>query len=133
MVSFSLPSDRGALVSIPTGARSTVLDFWAPTCVPCKKSLPELNAKSAELEAAGAKLVLVAVLADGESTDDARKTLASWGVNASFLVDRGGVGQREAGIQGLPATLVLDGKGTLTWVAPVEADASAIVKAAKAN
>lgn len=66
-VGFSLPSDEGALVTMPLpGARATVLDFFGPTCEPCKRSVPAIHARRAELAQKGAKLVLVGVLADGE-------------------------------------------------------------------
>ncbi len=129
-VSFSLPSDEGALVTVPLpGARSTVLDFFGPTCEPCKTKVPALHAKRTELEQKGAKLVLVAVLADGESTDDAKRALGSWGVAAPFLVDKDGTGKREAGVTALPATLVLDASGAVKWVAPPIASAEEVVAA----
>jgi thiol-disulfide isomerase/thioredoxin len=131
-VAFSLPSDDGALVSVPvSGARATVLDFFGPTCEPCKTTVPALEAKRAELAAKGAKLVLVGVLADGESTTDAKRALASWGVTAPFLVDRDGTGKREAGVVGLPATIVLDASGAVKWVATPSATADDVVAAAR--
>lgn len=130
-VRIDLPSDGGALVSLPFAGRTTVLDAWAPTCLPCKEKLPALFKRSAELEAAGAKLVLVAVLSDGESTDAARATLASWGVKSPFLIDRGDVLRREVGVTELPTTLVLSPSGDVRWTAPVNATADDVVRAAR--
>jgi hypothetical protein len=129
-VSFSLPSDDGNLVTVPLPNVTTVIDAWAPTCKPCRDKLPALYARRAEIEARGAKLVLVAVLSQSESTDDARAALASWGVNAPFLIDRGDVLRREAGIASLPATLVLDEREHVRWVAPSNASADDVVSAA---
>ena len=106
-----------------------MLDFFGPTCAPCKKKVPELLGKQDELRAKGATLLLVAVLADGESTADARKALASWGVNAPFLIDRDGTGRREVGVVSLPATIILDAAGSVRWVAPPTASASDVVAA----
>ena len=132
-VDFSLPSDTGSLVSIPLpSADITVLDAWAPSCVPCRKKLPALHARKAELEARGGKLVLVAVLSDGESTDDARATLSQWGVVEPFLVDHGDTLRREAGVSALPTTLLIDARAVLRWVAPVDATAADVVKAVSA-
>jgi thiol-disulfide isomerase/thioredoxin len=129
-VGFSLPSDEGALVTVPlAGARATVLDFFGPTCGPCKEKVPALDAKRAELAKKGAKLVLVGVLGDGESTDDAKRALASWGVTAPFLVDKDGTGKREAGVTALPATLVLDASGAVKWIAPPKATADDVLAA----
>jgi thiol-disulfide isomerase/thioredoxin len=129
-VSFSLPSDEGALVTVPlAGARATVLDFFGPTCEPCKKRVPELCAQRGALTAHGAKLVLVAVLAEGESGDDAKRALLSWGVTAPFLVDNQGTGKSEAGVTALPTTIVLDARGEERWVAPAASSAADVVTA----
>lgn len=129
-VTFTLPSDEGALVTVPlAGARTTVVDFFGPTCEPCKAKVPALVARRDALEKKGAKLVLVAVLADGESTEDAKRALTAWGVSAPFLVDRDGTGRREAGILTLPATTVLDASGALRWSAPERATADDVVAA----
>ena len=129
-VSLALPTDSGMLAQIPSaGARATVLDFWAPTCVPCRKKLPELMARKGDIEARGGKLVLVGVLEAEESTESARDTLRSWGINAPFLIDRGGASRSQADVTTLPATLILDARGTLRWVAPKEASAQDIVNA----
>ena len=130
-VSFSLPTNDGALVSVPLpGAQATVLDFFGPSCEPCRKALPALFAQRGALASQGAQLVLIAVLADGESTDDAKRALAAWGVSSRFLVDSEGTGRREAGVMNLPATLVLDERGVTKWAAPAGASAADVVAAA---
>lgn len=133
-VEMSLPTDKGQLGTVPApGAAVTVVDFFGPTCAPCAEKLPALYAKQAELEAVGAKLVLVGVLADSETTDDARRALASWGVGgAPFLVDSGDASKREAGVRDLPTALVLDARGAVRWSAPADASADDVVEAAKA-
>ena len=103
-VTLALPSDGGALVSIPSqDGKTTVLDFWGPTCEPCRKKLPDLVAKNAELQARGARLILVAVLAENESTEQAKATLSSWGVDWPFLVDRAAEGIAIAAVVLAPA------------------------------
>jgi thiol-disulfide isomerase/thioredoxin len=128
-VLFALPTDSGGLVELPLAeGQSAVFDFWAPSCAPCKKSLPALYARRDEIASRGGRLILVAVLAIEESTDQARQTLAAWGVeNASFLVDRDDVARRELGVQSLPATIILDARGKVLWVAPEGASSDDIV------
>ncbi len=129
-VTIALPTDGGALVSIPSqDGKSTVLDFWGPTCEPCRKKLPELVAKNAELQARGARLILVAVLADGESTEQAKSTLQQWGVDWPFLVDRSNASRSQLGVEGLPATLVVDAQGKLVWSATPDATAQDVLAA----
>ena len=127
---FALPISDGALFTVPTESSTPlVLDFFAPTCVPCRTGVPALMARKADIEARGAKLVLVAVLADGESTESAQQALSSWGVQSPFLADRGNVSRRELGVEKLPATVVLDSKAVVRWVAPADAEAAEVVSA----
>jgi hypothetical protein len=91
--------------------------------------VPALVAKQGELRAKGAELVLVGVLSAGESTEEARGVLASWGVRAPFLIDRGESAKKEAGVTSLPATLVLGPGGKLLWVAPTGATAEDVAGA----
>lgn len=129
-VAFALPSEEGALVQVPTaGARATVLEFFAPTCVPCRQRVPALAAKQDALAASGASLVLVAVLSDNESTEQARSALSAWGVQVDFLVDSANISQSQAGVRGLPQTMVLDAVGEVIWVAPLTATADDVVAA----
>jgi thiol-disulfide isomerase/thioredoxin len=132
-VSFSLPSDDGNLVTVPLPNVKTVVDAWAPTCKPCRDKLPALYARRSEIETHGGKLVLVAVLSESESTEDARAALTSWGVSAPFLIDRGDVLRREAGVTSLPATLVIDEQQHILWTAPPTATADDVVAAAQAS
>jgi hypothetical protein len=129
---FALPSDEGALVSLPlANGRAAVIDAWSPSCVPCKESVPKLVARTAELEQHGVELVLVAVLSDSESTEDAKKVLSSWGVTRSFLIDRGDALRREVGIESLPGTVLLTSSGEVRWTAPPNAAAADVVAAAR--
>lgn len=128
---FDLPSNEGALISIPQpSAKVTVVDAFAPTCVPCKDKLPALVARRDDLASVGAKLVLVAVLSDGESDEDAIAALESWGVSSAFLIDRGDVLRRSLAIDELPGAAVVDTGGKVRWVAPRDASAEDIVAAA---
>jgi protein-disulfide isomerase len=130
-VSFSLPSDTGQLVPVPKpSSRVTVIDAFGPTCAPCREKVPALLARKAEMEKNGAKLVLVAVLGDGETTEQAAAALKAWGAESPFLVDRGGVLLRELGLRGLPGAFVLGRSGDVLWEAPPNATADQIASVA---
>jgi thiol-disulfide isomerase/thioredoxin len=128
-VSLSLPADDGSLVSVPGGSSTYVLDFWAPSCEPCRTATPALVARKAELQARGARLILVGVLEDEESTEQGRAVLESWGVRERFLVDRDNASKSQLGVSSLPATLIVDRTGKLVWVAPAGATADEVVAA----
>jgi Redoxin len=132
-VTLSLPTNAGAIVQVPgPGDRSTVLDFFGPTCRPCKDRVPALVARRERLARSGARLVLVAVLSDGETTEDAERALAVWGVKLPFLVDHGGAAERDAGVDNIPETLVFDSRGDLRWVGTGDANADDVVAAVEA-
>lgn len=131
-VSLSLPANDGSLVTIPgEGGSSYVLDFWAPTCVPCRTATPAMVARKDELRARGAHLILVGVLEDEESTEQAQAVLQSWGVRDRFLVDRDDASKSQLGVSSLPATLIVDKTGKLVWVAPAGASADDVVAAVR--
>jgi thiol-disulfide isomerase/thioredoxin len=130
-VSLTLPSDDGQLFVLEEQRGTVVLDLWAPSCVPCRESLPALVAREAELTDAGARLVLLGVLAgEDESTEEARAVLVSWGVDRGFLVDREGASQRAFGVRELPATVVVR-NGAVEWVAPTGATADDVLAAVR--
>ena len=131
-VSFRAPDSRGALTAVPSPEnRATVLDFWAPDCAPCARSLPKLVAKTEDLKERGIRLVLVRVLLEGESTDQAKGVLRSWGVYRDFVVDRNGAVQKQLNLGKLPATVVVDRQARLKWVAPGDATAEDVEAAAR--
>jgi len=130
-ISFALPTNSGQLVTVPlSSTATTVLEFWAPSCIPCRATLPRLVDREIELNAEGARLLLVAVLAESETTAQAEATLSSWGVRDPFLIDRGGVSESQAGVRALPTTLVIDRSGIVRWVAAEKASADDVIAAA---
>lgn len=132
VVRFALQTDEGVVESVPVaGARATVVGVFGPKCGRCKDVMPALAAKQMDLAKRGAKLVLVGVLGRGESPDDAKRALSSWGVSSPFLVDLDGTTKREAEIEDLPAVVVFDRDGKIRWVAPDDATADDIVAAAQ--
>ena len=125
---LTMPSDTGMLVTLGPGV-PRVLDFWAPTCGPCKTSLPDLVQREKEITAHGAELRLIAVLAEDETVDGVRATLRSWGVEHDFLISRESSAARDAGVTSLPATYVLDRAATLIWSAPTPINVNDVIAA----
>jgi thiol-disulfide isomerase/thioredoxin len=95
-----------------------VLDFWSPSCEPCKRTIPAVLARRADIEKKGAVHVLVAVLQKGESVNDARAALATWGIDERFVVDEDGALLAKIGVPEVPAFAIVDSAGLLHWVAP---------------
>jgi len=131
-VSFTLVSNDGEPLELPPAGHKAVLDYWAPSCVPCKTKLPALISHRTELQNNGARLVLVAILAEDESTARAEHTLAEWGAPGErFLIDRNDISARTAGVVHLPTTQIYDSHQVLRWVAPTSANATDVVSATR--
>ena len=113
-----------------------MVELWEPSCEPCKFTVPALLERRAELEDDGVRIVLLGILEKRQGKvpiDEARATLASWGVqNEPFLVDLGGALMRRYGISGPPASVVLDRQGNVRWVGVGRAAAREVVAAARA-
>lgn len=132
-IAFTLVSAQGEPTPVPVAGRVTLVDYFGPQCVPCREKLPALWAERQRLTAAGVELQLVAILDEGQSTEEAAGALAKWGVpGLPFLVDRDNVAAREAGLSELPGAQVYDRAGALRWQAPSAASVAQIVDAAMA-
>ena len=119
---LDLPSERGDRIVVPVKhARATVVSFWSTGCKPCRNWISDLSRRRPDIEAKEGRLVIVAVLGEGETQQDAQATLTNWGVNTSFVLDPGGAAQREAGITAQPGTLIVEKGGTVRWIAPGDA------------
>lgn len=127
---FDLPSEQGDRIFIPVRrARATVVTFWSPGCKPCRNWVSALVRLRPDIEAKQAELVLVAVPAEGESAEDAKATLRDWSVVSTFVIDQGGGAQQQSGVTAQPATLVVDQRGTVQWVAPADATVDDLLSA----
>lgn len=116
-VPTTLIGDDGAPTPIP-GGRTVLLDFWSPTCPPCKRTIPAVLARRADIESKGAVHVLVAVLEKGQSVNDAKAALALWGIQERFVIDPEGAFFAKIGARDVPAFAIVDAAGVLRWVAP---------------
>jgi thiol-disulfide isomerase/thioredoxin len=131
--SFSAPDHRGALVDVPSAeSKAVVVEIWARWCEPCRTAVPELLEHRGDLEGDQIRVVLLGVVEEGETIEDARATLSSWGVDQPFVIDRGGAMMRRFGFADLPATVVLDGQGNIRWTSEKGSTADDIVAAARA-
>lgn len=101
------------------GAEVVVLNVWATWCAPCREEFPDLVRLHREYGDRGLRLVLVSADAPGQ-IDAARTFLKRHGVDfPSYLksgADMAFIDALTPSWSGaLPATLVYDGRGRLTW------------------
>ncbi|MEK7470074.1 MAG: tetratricopeptide repeat protein [Planctomycetota bacterium] len=112
--SFETALDRlaGGKAPLATTGKPAVVNFWSPTCAPCKEELPRLAALAREF---GDRVQFAGVSAESKDLESVRKSVADFGVpypqflaNEAFLKSFFGTGDAI-----LPSTFVFDGAGRL--------------------
>lgn len=87
-----------------------LLNFWATWCAPCREEMPALNALQKAL--GGPDFAVVTVATGRNSPSAMRKFFAEHGIDALPLhADPKAALGREAGILGLPVSVILDRRG----------------------
>lgn len=121
--------------------RTVLLNLWATWCAPCRREMPHLDKLQADL--GGDEFEVVAVSLDMGDADKPKKFYADIGLKSmgffhdpslDTLTDL----KKQGLVYGLPATLLIDGRGCALGVlnGPAEwqsDDAKALVRAAMAE
>ena len=94
--------------------RPVVINFWGPSCVPCRTEFPLLAAKATEHAPAG--LVIVGVLTD-DPVEPARAFAADYGATWETVIDPGGALKATYRVLGRPQTYFVDRAGILRSIA----------------
>jgi cytochrome c biogenesis protein CcmG/thiol:disulfide interchange protein DsbE len=90
--------------------RPVVINFWGPTCVPCRDEFPLLKAKLTEHAADG--LAVVGVLTD-DPADPARAFVADEGAAWPTVIDPNGALKKTYRVVGRPQSYFVDRNGIL--------------------
>lgn len=108
-----------------SGAKFTLLNFWASWCGPCRQEFPMLMGLSANLETRGLKILFVS-LDEPESIPAALEFAANNGLHPPIAVAERPIGALKAAIHPgwpgmLPASFLFDQNGILKyfWGGPV--------------
>ena len=87
-----------------------VLNLWATWCAPCVAELPSLDALAGKL--AGQGVVVLALSSDHGGAAAVRRFYQEHGIKTlAILLDPQGAAMRALGVNGIPATFLLDEKG----------------------
>jgi cytochrome c biogenesis protein CcmG/thiol:disulfide interchange protein DsbE len=100
-VAFDLAALRG---------RPVVVNFWGPSCVPCRDEFPLLAAKLAEHAPGG--LAIVGVLTD-DPPEPARTFVADYGATWPTVVDPDKSFKAAYRVAARPQTYFIDGDGVI--------------------
>ena len=87
-----------------------VLNFWGPSCVPCRDEFPLLAAKSTQYAADG--LAIVGVLTD-DPPEPARRFIADYGATWPTVEDPDKALKATYRVAGRPQTYFIDGEGVI--------------------
>jgi len=90
--------------------RPVIVNFWGPSCVPCRDEFPLLIAKQAEYAADG--LAIVGVLTD-DPPEPARRFAADYGATWPTVIDPDKALKTTYRVAGRPQTYFIDGDGIL--------------------
>jgi cytochrome c biogenesis protein CcmG/thiol:disulfide interchange protein DsbE len=108
----------GAVSLAQLRGHPTVINFWAPSCVPCRQEFPELKAALAAHRAQG--LIVVGVWFHGgsflDSPDDVTKFIAEQGADWSTYADPGAKIQQAYDVVVPPTTFFVDRDGVVRAV-----------------
>jgi len=87
-----------------------VLNLWATWCAPCVAELPSLDALAGKL--AGQGVVVLALSSDHGGAAAVRRFYQEHGIKTlPILLDPQGTAMRAFGLNGIPATFLLDAEG----------------------
>lgn len=102
--------DGAALDLANLRGRPVVVNFWGPSCIPCREEFPLMIAKLAEHEADG--LAIVGVLTD-DPEEPARAFVAEYGASWPTVVDPESAIKRAWAVIARPTSFFIDRDGIL--------------------
>jgi len=108
---------QGAPVDHFVRGKAYVLEFWASWCLPCRKSLPQMDALAKRFEGR-LQVIGIAAAEDGDSTKLAsflREKKLSYPIAYRASSDMYDRWVRAARGSGLPWVFVVDGDGRIAW------------------
>lgn len=106
--------DGGTAYTLQTLRNGQVIyvDFWASWCSSCAKSFKFLNALAEDLRDQG--LAVLGINLD-EDPQDAQRFLERFPARFTVVADPGGQCARAFGVEGMPASYVIDRRGIVRY------------------
>lgn len=110
---FSLKDSNGKTWQLSDlRGKVVMLNFWAAWCAPCRKEMPLLEAMYQDLKESD--FVLLAINTESEVAE-AEALLQELNLTFPILWDKDGAVVKLLGVNAMPTTLVIDGKGELRF------------------
>ena len=101
-----------------------VVNFWYPSCPPCREEMPEFQQAWEELEGEAVRFLGLFVPRGFDSEPTAREFVNEFGLSFDFATDRRETIATAYGIEYYPTTLFIDrgGRVAATHVSALDAD-----------
>ncbi|MDC3336554.1 TlpA family protein disulfide reductase [Flavobacteriales bacterium] len=101
--------------AIENDGNPTIISFWATWCKPCKEELNNIADEYDDwMDETGVKLVAVSI-DDQRSATRVKPYVNSVGWDYQILLDKNSDFKRAMGVQNVPHTFLLDGKGNIVY------------------
>jgi len=113
LLPLDAPAGEAPRVAPPVVGRPLLLHFWASWCAPCRRELPDLDARLARWLDAGLELRAVSIDREPEK---ARHFAAELALSMPLYLDGPTGLARTLDLPALPCTYLFDGDGTLRFV-----------------
>ncbi len=117
-IPITLPSlfdDKKNISSNHFKGKVLYVDFWASWCLPCRKSLPQLNDLRKRLINDGKDFEILAVNLDGKPSE-AMAFLNKYPVDYPVVYDAKGKYPKLYGVKGMPTSYILDPQGKIRYI-----------------
>ncbi len=117
-IDFTLPdirSDSPAITLSELRGKVVYVDFWASWCLPCLRSLPEINTLHKKYREQGFEVVAITI---DNPIEDAEEFLADLDVPLGYLVavDADSDVMYDYGVVGMPTSFLIDRDGVVRKV-----------------
>ncbi len=109
------------------GRSAVVLNFWYPSCPPCREEMPHFQQAWQEFEGENIRFLALFVPRGFDSEQDARDFVDELGLTFDFAVDRQQAIAQQYGVEFFPTTYFIDRKGRVAQVEISNLDRDTIV------
>jgi peroxiredoxin len=103
------------LSEITNDGKPFVMNFWATWCAPCKRELNTISDLYEDWQKdTGVKIYAISI-DDQRTVDKVKPYVSAQGWEYEVLLDTNGDLKRALGVNNVPFTFLVDGKGNIVW------------------
>lgn len=112
----NLKGEKVDIASLSKDGKIIVMDFWATWCVPCKKSLTNMDAVYEEWQKKYNVEIVAVSVDDARNTAKVKATADGSGWPFTILLDPNQDLKRALNFQNIPYTILLDKQGKIAFI-----------------